>query len=134
MGQSLDSKVIYFYVYAITFHQAAVEKLLLMPIFFIVYWTIWLNLKLSIKHAIFLIADDFNARVGNRLDFVVNEFLHNVDMLPDVYVEDILLDRASPDNFSNENGNYLLIFCKASGMRIMNVGLATIKGLEGILA
>ena len=34
----------------------------------------------------FLVTGDFNARTGNRFDFVEDEFLHKLDMLPDDYV------------------------------------------------
>ena len=64
---------------------------------------------------IFFIAGDFNARVGNRSDFVENEFLHKLEMLPDDYVEGTFLSRSSQDKVINEYGNYLSIFCKALG-------------------
>ena len=68
----------------------------------------------------FLVTGDFNARTGNRFDFVEDEFLHKLDMLPDDYVEDVFLNRVSEDTTVNEYGNYLLDFCKTSGLRIMN--------------
>lgn len=46
-------------------------------------------------------------------------------MLPDDYVEDIFLCRVSHDKVTNEYGNYLLNFCKASGLRIMNGNLGS---------
>ena len=68
----------------------------------------------------FLTTGDLIARVGTRPDFVEHEFLHKLDMLPNNYVEDTFLDRVSQDKVANEHGNYLLNFCKASGLRIMN--------------
>ena len=44
---------------------------------------------------IFFIAGDFNARVGNRSDFVETEFLHKLEILPDEYVEDTFLSKSS---------------------------------------
>ena len=77
----------------------------------------------------FFIAGDLNARVGNRSDFVENEFLHKLEMLPDDYVEDTFLSRSSQDKVINEYGNYLLNFCKASGLRIMNGRIGSDSGI-----
>ena len=68
----------------------------------------------------FLIAGDFNARVGERADYVENESLLNFELLPDDYVEDNGLPRISCDKVVNENGRYLLDLCKATGLRILN--------------
>ena len=67
-----------------------------------------------------LIVGDLNARVGSCPDFVKNEYLFNLDMMPDDYEEDIVLRRVSQDKILNENDTYLLDFCKLTGMRIMN--------------
>ena len=77
----------------------------------------------------FLVTGDFNARCGNRPDFVEDEFLHKLDMLPDDYVEDVFLSRCSQDKITNEYGNYLSNFCKASGLRIMNGRIGSDGGL-----
>ena len=50
-------------------------------------------------------------------------------MLPDDYVEDVFLSRCSQDKITNEYGNYLLNFCKASGLRIMNGQIGSDGGL-----
>ena len=68
----------------------------------------------------FLIVGDLNARVGSCPDFEKNEYLFNLDMMPDDYEEDIVLRRVSQDKILNENDTYLLDFCKLTGMRIMN--------------
>ena len=68
----------------------------------------------------YLVADDLNARVGTRLDFVENEYLFNLDMMSDDYEEDIVLHSVSQDKIAKENGICLLKFRKLTGMRIMN--------------
>ena len=77
----------------------------------------------------FLVTGDLNARVGHKPDFVENEFLYRLDMLPYDYVEDIFLCRVSQDKVTNEYGNNLLNFCKASGLRIMNWRIGSDDGL-----
>ena len=37
----------------------------------------------------YMILGDFNSRVGNLNDFVQGEFLHNLDLLPEYYIEDV---------------------------------------------
>ena len=64
----------------------------------------------------FFVAGDFTARIGNQADFVENEFLHKLEMLPDDYVEDIVLNRASQCKVTNEYGNYSLIFVRPRGL------------------
>jgi hypothetical protein len=68
----------------------------------------------------FLITGDFNARIGERADFVENEILLDLDVLPDEYEPDLCINRRSQDRVVNENGLYMLDFCKQTGMRVMN--------------
>jgi len=68
----------------------------------------------------FIITGDFNSRTGNRNDFVNDEYLHNLNMLPDDYSIDVFLPRNSQDKIVNENGKLLIDFCKQTGLRIMN--------------
>ena len=77
----------------------------------------------------FVIMGDMNSRVGSHLDYVENEYLINLNMLPDDYVADVPLKRTSQDKILNENGNYLLNFCKATGMRILNGRIGEDKGV-----
>ena len=58
----------------------------------------------------FLLAGDWNARVGNRLDFVENESLFNLDMLPNDYIEDTYIPRKSQDVNVNDYGLRFLEF------------------------
>ena len=60
----------------------------------------------------FVIRGDMNSRVGSHLDYVENEFLINLNVLSDDYIADVPLKRTSQDKKLNENGNYLLNFCK----------------------
>ena len=69
---------------------------------------------------IFLLAGDWNARVGNRLDFVENESLFNLDMLPNDYIEDTYIPRKSQDVNVNDYGLRFLEFLKLTGFKIMN--------------
>ena len=58
--------------------------------------------------------------VGDRSDFVVNFNLYNENILPFDYETDNELQRKSRYKKINEHGKYLLNFCKATGMRIIN--------------
>lgn len=60
----------------------------------------------------FVISGDLNARVGKLHDYVENEFLHNLDLMPDDYIEDIAISRIFQDTTVNENGKLLVNFCK----------------------
>ena len=74
------------------------------------------------KSCEFFICGDFNARTGERPDFVLNDNINSCleDILPDDYVQDEYLPRCNSDKTVNENGNMLLDFCKMSGLRILN--------------
>jgi hypothetical protein len=68
----------------------------------------------------FMLMGDFNARIGEREDFVENEILLNLDILPEEYEPDLYLNRRSQDRVVNENGLDMLDFCKQTGMRVLN--------------
>lgn len=60
----------------------------------------------------FLVTGDFNSQVSNMNDYVINEFLHNLDMMPVDYSMDIPMPRASQDKVVNDNGRLLIDFCR----------------------
>ncbi|MCG8047974.1 MAG: reverse transcriptase family protein, partial [Candidatus Thiodiazotropha endolucinida] len=68
----------------------------------------------------FLICGDFNARIANLADYVEDDSVNHVDVLPDDYIEDVPMSRWSEDTGTNQFGPYLLDFCKQSGLRILN--------------
>lgn len=69
----------------------------------------------------FLILGDMNSRVGRLNDFIVHDELDpHVNVLPDEFDSDVILNRLTEDSVVNRNGHYLIDFCKASGLRIMN--------------
>jgi hypothetical protein len=68
----------------------------------------------------FVITGDLNARIGLKPDYVENEYLCNLDFMPDDYVEDGILPRNSQDKTINDEGKLLLNFCKLTGLRVCN--------------
>ncbi len=69
----------------------------------------------------FMICGDFNARTSVDPDFVPDDTVNHIGVLPDDYAADIPLPRFSKDKVRpNDNGSSLLAFCKESGLRIMN--------------
>lgn len=68
----------------------------------------------------FVCLGDFNARVGNRNDFVSDDNSKYINILPDDYVIDTELHRNTQDNGVNSNGLILIDFLKQSGLRIAN--------------
>ena len=68
----------------------------------------------------FLLTGDWNARVGQRYDFVENESLFNLDILPSDYIEDTYLPRKSQDVNVNDYGLRFLEFLKLTDFKIMN--------------
>ncbi|KAL4233737.1 hypothetical protein ACF0H5_008417 [Mactra antiquata] len=53
-------------------------------------------------------------------DFVENEFLQNFDILPDDYTQDEFMHRITKDLYVNDHGRKMILFCKETGIRIMN--------------
>jgi len=67
-----------------------------------------------------MLAGDFNARVGQRLDVIDNI---NLDRFVEMPLYDVRLDQLpvilSKDNHSNVFGNKLLSLCKVNGIFIV---------------
>ena len=66
-----------------------------------------------------IVLGDLNARVGDKCDYIVDNF-NNIDILAETFSADIPLKRNTQDCGVNEHGTELLNFCKATGFRIMN--------------
>ena len=79
----------------------------------------------------FVLAGDWNSRIGNALDFVQNDqdTLLDLNLLPGDYITDDYLQRVSNDNVVNENGRLLLDFCRQSGVRVMNGRIGDDRGV-----
>ena len=65
------------------------------------------------------IAGDFNARVGNKPDFIVNDVSNSFCDL-DEYIADSPHVRTSVDNVHNSHGLKMLDLCKSLSVRIVN--------------
>ena len=63
------------------------------------------------------VVGDFNARVGNRLDYINCDC--SISLIDDDYVPDVPLIRASLDH-TNSFGIKLLDLCKSTSLRIAN--------------
>ena len=68
----------------------------------------------------FLICGDLNARTANLADFVEDDSVDHVDVLPDDYSIDTPMSRMSADTGTNQFDTCLLGLCKQSGLRIVN--------------
>ncbi len=88
----------------------------------------------------FIFLGDMNSRVGHLSDYIENDDPDpSVHVLPDDYVSDTPLPRASQDYIVNQNGRSLIEFCKESGLRIANgrvggdavIGKYTFTGTQG---
>ena len=53
-----------------------------------------------------------NARISNKDDFVTLDISTHIDALPEDYVCDINLTRATQDKICNANGSLLLDLCR----------------------
>ena len=81
----------------------------------------------------FLICGDFNSRSSDNPDFVIDDDPTHISVLPDDYTPDNFMQRFSEDQgHTNNNGLYLLDFCKQTGMRIMNGRVGEIMVLGNI--
>ena len=68
----------------------------------------------------FIVSGNPNARTANLPDYVACDSLQLSDLLPEDYDIDSSLPRVSEDKVSNEYGNQLLEFCKATGLKLAN--------------
>lgn len=68
----------------------------------------------------FLVCGDFNARVSDFPDYVVDDSSDHIHVLPEDYLTDVPLLRVSEDKGFNNYGSQLLDFCKQTGLRILN--------------
>ena len=58
-----------------------------------------------------MLCGDFNARVGERPDYVLNDNLFVTDLLHDDYIVDSILNcRKNCDKQENEYGNFIVRF------------------------
>ena len=78
----------------------------------------------------FILCGDLNSHTSNSPDFVSDDNLSNIDILPEDYSADISLTRYSQDSGRlNNNGRMLLDLCKQTGLRIMNGRVGNDKNL-----
>ena len=63
---------------------------------------------------------DLNARTANLADFVEDDSVDHVDVLPDDNSADTPMSGMSADTGTNQFGTCLLDLCKQSGLRIIN--------------
>lgn len=88
----------------------------------------------------FVLCGDLNSRTADNPDFVLDDNLLDMDVLPSEYCMDVNTNRQSQDRCTNDNGNRLLELCKQTGLRIMNgrvcndrdIGRYTFVGSRGI--
>lgn len=87
----------------------------------------------------FMICGDMNARIADKDDFVPLDISTHMDALPEDYICDANLPRATQDKVGNANGSLLLEFCRKTGFRVVNgrigedagVGKCTYVGSRG---
>ena len=68
----------------------------------------------------FLVCGDFNARVSDFPDYVVDNTSDHIHVLPEDYLPDVPLLRVSENKGFSNYGLQLLDFCKQTGLRILN--------------
>lgn len=84
----------YYYICAIIFHPVAAEKMFVnKSVFDLVAHDMYSFQNEYGDRCHVFIYGDFNARVGERADYVENESLIYFDIMPDGYVEDNDLSR-----------------------------------------
>ena len=64
------------------------------------------------KKRYFMICGDMNARISDKDDFVPLDISTHIDALPEDYVCDTNLTRATQDKICNANGSLLLDLCR----------------------
>ena len=68
-----------------------------------------------------ILLGDLNSRVGQQCDYVADDYVTHMDVLPDDYIPDQEITRKSQDNVVNSNHGLLLLeFLKQTGLRIAN--------------
>lgn len=67
-----------------------------------------------------VLVGDLNSKIGQRCDYVANDFATHIDALPDDYNPDQILPRKSQDQVINQNGQLILDFLKQTGLRVAN--------------
>ena len=78
----------------------------------------------------FLLCGDFNARTQTAPDYVADDTNCTFIQLPDDYVSDSVMPRASRDRGQlNEHGHALLDLCRRTGIRIVNGRLGDDSGI-----
>lgn len=84
----------------------------------------------SLNNCSILACGDWNARTSVNPDFVEDDDPVHMSVLPDEYITDVQLPRYSEDKgHVNNNGLFLLDFCKQTGLRIMNGRVGDDKGI-----
>lgn len=78
----------------------------------------------------FMVCGDINARSSNFADYVEDDTAEHIHVLPDDYLVDTPLMRASEDKGFTRYGSQLLDFCKETGLRIANGRVGKDKGIE----
>ena len=69
----------------------------------------------------FVLCGDLNSRCSDAPDFVVDDNIINLEVLPDDYLIDANMNRVSQDKgHIDSNGRLLLDLCKQTGLRILN--------------
>ena len=68
----------------------------------------------------YMVCGDLNSRVGNKKDFIDDDYMYQLNMMPEDEILENVINRNSKDRSVNENGKHLLNFCKSTGLRIAN--------------
>ena len=80
------------------------------------------------EHGSVFLCGDFNARVGNKCDYIVNDrLIQDLDEID--YHPDVSLYRATQDMYINAHGRKLLELCKSTNVRIVNGRLYGDRGI-----
>ena len=80
------------------------------------------------EHGSVFLCGDFNARVGNKCDYIVNDrLIQDLDEID--YHPDVSLYRGTQDMYINAHGRKLLELCKSTNVRIVNGRLYGDRGI-----